>query len=156
MVMNPNTLASELENLVPTVIESVAAQRLADAYEVFALDAIGNGVPILPSGPAAGKSAMIPALTGMSAPGAAASIIGNAVVSFWAAAATPAAFPGSIAVVPPPNANLASLLPSIFNANTAGNLSLVDAVQVIASTMHAEAIIGGTVTLPGPVVGPIL
>lgn len=154
--MLASTLATELEKMTPTLDELVAASRLASAYEVFALDASAGGVPILPSGPAAGKAAMEPLLVGMSAPGAAAAIIAAAITAFWVAAATPASFPGSTAVTPPPNAGLSGSLAAAFAANIAAALSLKDAALVVATAMHTEAIIGGLVTLPSPPPVPIL
>lgn len=156
MAMSAATLATQLENLTPTDNESAAAVVLAEAYRVFALAAVGNGVPILPSGPLAGKTAMIPALAGMSTPGAGASALESGVRAFWLAAATVAACPGSIAVVPPPTVGLAAALLPVFASNTSTSATLSQAANAVASVMYANAIVGGTVTLPGPSVGPIL
>ena len=45
MAMSSATLASELQNLTPRIDEPGAAEALAEAYRVFALDAVGNGAP---------------------------------------------------------------------------------------------------------------
>lgn len=156
MAMSEATLASELEALVPEATEAAAAARLTEAYGNYAADAEGNAVPIESTGIDLGKAAMEPALAGMSAPGAGATVIANAVIAFWVAAAVPASFPTATIVVPPPNAGLAVALEAVFASNTAAQASLEDAAANIAAVMHAQAIIGGTVTLPGPSVGPIL
>jgi len=156
MVMSSATLASELQNLTPRIDEPGAAEALAEAYRVFALDAVGNGVPILPAGPDAGKLAMIPVLAGMSQPGAGALKIEQGVRAFWLAAALPAFFPGSIAALPPPTVGLANSLQPVFDSNTSGGATLEQAAQAVAAVMYANAIVGGTVTLPGPATGPIL
>jgi hypothetical protein len=112
-------------------------------------------VPILPAGPTAGEAAMVGALSGMSAPGAGAAIIAAAIVAFWVAAA-PAGWPPPMVAVPPPNAGLAAALPPVFLANTNGDLSLSDSMLAIATAMHAQAIIGGTVAIPPASPLPIL
>jgi len=155
MVMIANTLAAELEKMAPTTVEVDAAAALSAAYEVFAKDAMGSGVPILPAGPAAGRVAMFAALSGMSATGAGAAIMSSAIILFWATSA-PLGWPPPMIAVPPPNAGLAAALPLVLAANTAGGLSIKDAMLAIATAMYTQAIIGGTVAIPpaGPL--PIL
>jgi hypothetical protein len=41
-------------------------------------------------------------------------------------------------------------------ANTTGNVSKADAMLSVANAFHAAAIVGGTVTFPGPIIAPIL
>lgn len=147
MPMLAATLATELEKMTPTDVEADAAIALADAYTIFALDAVGAGVPILPAGPNGAKAAMATGLAGMSAPGAGAGIIAAAVIQFWVVAA-PLGWPAPMIAVPPPNAGLAAALPGAFTANTDGSLSLADATMAIATVFHAQAILLGTVTIP--------
>lgn len=158
MVMSQSTLASELENLEPSDSEQIAAQTLTDAYGVFATAATGIGIPITPAGVNLGKTAMLSTLSGMSAPGAGIVSIPAAIAAFWVAVAggLAASFPGAIAVVPPPHASLPAAFAALMPANAAASLSLKDSAAAMATIMYADAIIGGTVTLPGPVVGPIL
>jgi len=160
MVMSQATLATELENMVPTDDVLVAAQRLSDAYAIFAADASSNGITIEQSFVGLGKIAMRSALSGMAVPGAAASVIQAAIATFWATAATPLSFvsvPPAGAVVPPPNAGLSALLLVTFPANVAGTLNLQDSSAIVASNMYANAIIGGTVVFPpSPTPSPIL
>jgi len=160
MVMVQNTLATELENLVPVDVEADAAAGLTDAYGVFASGAAAGAVAITPAGVELGKAQMLPALTGMSAPGAGLAAIPAGIIAFWVGVAggLAASFPGAIAVVPPPNAALAAAFAAMMPANTAAELSLADAAAAMAGVMYANAIVGGLVTLPGvpPLVFPIL
>ena len=152
------TLANELKSLKPTNIELEAAQALTNAYGVFASAAAGSGIPISPAGVESGKTAMLSALTGMSAPGAGTTAIPTAVIAFWTAVCGGFAvsFIGSIASTPPPHASIASAFAALMSANTAGKVSLDDAANSMATIMYADAIIGGIVVLPPSVPGPIL
>lgn len=147
MPMSASVLKAELEKMVPTDVEADAAAALAAAYEKYATDAIGSGVAILPAGPTAGRAAMEPLLTGMSADGAGAAIIAAAIVQFWVAAA-PAGWPPPMVTVPPPNAGLAAALPPVLAANTVASLAIGPAMQALATAIHAQAIIAGTVAIP--------
>lgn len=160
MVMSANTLAIELQNLVPTDSEEAAANALANAYAVFASDAEAL-TPILSTGIDLGKVAMIPALTGMSIFNQGATAIQTGVLAFWSAVAAglTTSFAGALAITPPTgNATLANSLQPVFDANVASNASLVDATNAIAIVMHAAAIVGGTVTTAGVpvIITPIL
>lgn len=158
MAMSQSTLATELENMVPTDNEPDAITALTDAYGVFAADAESNSIPITPAGVNLGKAAMSAALVGMSVSGAGITAIPAACIAFWVAVAGGLAtsFPGATAITPPPHAGIAAKLAITFPANTAGGKSLADSVDAIATDMHSEAIVGGTCTFPGPVVAPIL
>ena len=158
MAMVKNTLATQLQNLAPASAEATAITNLVNAYGTYASAAAAGAVPITPAGVNLGKAAMQAALVGMSASGAGITKIPAAVIQFWVGVAGGLAtsFPGATAIVPPPNAGLAALLAATFPANTSGNKTLAQAADAIATNMHAQAIIGGTVTFPGPVVQPIL
>lgn len=158
MVMVQNTLATELENLVPTDVEAEAAAALTDAYGVFASGAAAGAVPITPAGVNLGKAQMLPALTGMSAPGAGITLIPLAIIAFWVGVAGGLAtsFPGALAIVPPPHAALPATFAAMMPANVAAELSLADAAAAIAGIMYADAIVGGIVTLPPNTPTPIL
>lgn len=146
------TLSTQLQNLVPVATEPPAVTALTNAYGVYAAGATSNGVPITAAGVNLGKAAMSAVLVGMSASGAGITKIPASIVQFWIAVAGGLAtsFPGAIAIVPPPNAGLAALLAATFPANTSGNKTLAQACDAIAANMHAQAIIGGTVTFTGP------
>lgn len=152
------TLATEIENMIPSNVESEAAAVLTDAYGVFASDAIGNTIPISSAGVELGKVAMSSALIGMSAPNAGITIIPAAILAFWVAVCGGFAvsFVGSVAAIPPPHASLSSAFASLMVTNKDANLSLSDAAEQMAVIMYADAIVGGTVTIPPAVVGPIL
>ncbi len=151
MAMSESTLATELENLAPTSTESEAAQTLTDAYGVYAAGAIAGGVPITSAGVDLGKAAMLPALAGMSADGAGITIIPSAVVAFWngVAGGLSTSFVGATAITPPPHATLPSAFASLMPTNTSGDVTKAEAAASIAEIMHADAIVGGTVTYPG-------
>lgn len=156
MAMSPATLAAQLLGDAPAATEADAVAALAGAYGVFAKDAAA-GVPITDAGVSLGKAAMATALAGVSAPGAGASVLSSAVQAFWVAVAggIAASFAGALAVVPPPNAGLSASLAVTFAANTSAAASKADATAAVAADMHAEAVVGGVVTFPGPVTIPI-
>jgi hypothetical protein len=155
--MSSATLAGQLAGLVPSSTEATAVARLADAYGTYAADAVAGAAPITAAGVVLGKAAMTAALAGMNAPGAGSAVLTKAVQAFWAAVAAGLAssFAGAVAVAPPPHAGLEVALDAAFAANVASGADLVDAAQVIATALHNQAIIGGTVTFPGPVTSPI-
>lgn len=158
MAMQQSTLADQLANLVPAATEAAAITRLADAYATFATDAVAGAISITAAGIALGKAAMLLALVGVSSPGAGATVLASAVQAFWTAVAggLTTSFSGATAIVPPPNAGLQALLTTTFATNTASQASLSAATNAVATVMHNQAIIGGTVTFPGPVVSPII
>ncbi len=157
MTMVAATLSTELQNMTPSTTEASAITALTDAYGVFAADATAL-TPILIAGVNLGKAAMAPALVDMSVPGAGAAKMVAGIVAFWVAVAggLTTSFAGATAIFPPANAGLQAALDAIFLTNTAGNLSLADAMTNVANAMHSQAIIGGTVTTAGPVVTPII
>ncbi len=158
MAMSSSVLATQLINLTPSATEAGAVATLANAYSVFASDATAGAAAITPAGIALGKATMQVALAGVSSPGAGAAVLTAAIQAFWGAVAggLAASFAGAAAIVPPPQAGLQALLVSTFASNTSGSTSLADAAQAIATIVFNQAIIGGTVTFPGPVVSPIV
>ncbi len=158
MAMVQATLATQLQNMIPVNLEATAITNLVNAYGTYASTATGAGVPIAAPGVTIGKTAMSTALVGMSATDAGRTLIPAACLAFWTAACAAFAttFPGSIASTPPPHVTLPTSFLTTVDANTSGSLGLVASMKAIAAVMHADAIIGGTVTLPGPTVGPIL
>lgn len=157
-MMASATLANQLLNLDPVATELQARQTLTDAYGVYASAAVAGAVAITVAGINLGKAAMLAALVGMNASGAGAAKLVAGVQAFWTAVAGGLAtsFAGATAITPPPHAGLLALLTSSFATNTSGAASKASATSLIASNFHAQAIIGGTVTFPGPVVQPIL
>lgn len=157
MAMSQGKLASQLLHLTPAATEAQAIATLVGAYSTFAADAEAAGVPVTAAGVALGSAAMQAALVGVSAPGAGASVLTSAVQAFWAAVAggVAASFSGATAVVPPPHAGLQALLEATFASNLASRASLADATAAVAGDLYNQAIIGGTVTFPGPVVSPV-
>jgi len=155
--MSQSVLATQLLNLVPSASELSAAVALANAYGVFATDAVAGAVPITIAGVALGKAAMLSALTGMSMPGAGAAVLTAAVQAFWTAVAGGLAtsFAAAAAIVPPPHAGLQALLSSTFITNTASDATQAAATNVVATNFFNQVLVGGSVTFPGPVTSPI-
>lgn len=160
MALVQATLETGLLNLTPTDQEATAITRLVDAYGTYASTATGAGVLITAAGVTLGKNAMASVLVGMSASNAGRAKIPAACLAFWTAvcASFVVSFPGSIAATPPPHVTLPTSFPTTIDANMSGSLSLADSASAIAGVIHADALVGGTVTLPGtpPIVGPIL
>lgn len=157
MVMSSSLLATQLLSLVPVATEAEAISVLADAYAVFAAGATAGAVPMAAPGVSLGKAAMLSALAGMSSPDAGASVLASAATAFWSAVAGGLAtsFPGATAIVPPPHAALQTLLDSTFASNVASTTLQAAAVNAVAVDFYGQAIVGGSVTFPGPVVSPI-
>lgn len=152
--MSKNTLATELESLIPTGVESVAIDRFADAWIEYFSDASAGAFPYVDSPPA--KSAMKAAMGGMSVTGALA--IQSGISAFWGVLSAGAAtyFPGTIAATPPPAiSGLAAALAVPFAANVVGGLSLAASCAAIADAIHT-ANLGGTATVVGPATVSIL
>jgi hypothetical protein len=150
--MSLSKLQGELEKVGPAATEAAGAVALANAYAVYAADAVvalPTPVPLSSLGLAAGKSAMSSALIGMNASGAAVGVITSALVAFWGAvAATPAvSFSGATAVLPPPHASFSSDLTSTATSNVQDENDLATAMHAIASDMHKGATTGGTATI---------
>jgi hypothetical protein len=154
MTLSANTLAVELENLVPSGTEAAAIARLVDAWEIYFGGAAVNGIAAAPGSFGAGLSAMSAALVGMSAPGAGGASLSAGLTAFWTAIsplATSIWIVAPIILVPPvaPPAGIAGLaatLASVFASNTAGQFSLSQSAQQIAAVLHAQAGIGGLVS----------
>lgn len=160
MALDENTLAVELAAMLATEDEADAIQFFTDAYEVYLLDAEAGPVTITPAGIALGKTAAAAAMVGMSAANAGLSIIPNAIITWWTTmAASPAVtFPGAIAMVPPPHAGILAGFAPIMVSNTASELETGPATANVATLFHSQAIVGGTITLPGapPTIHPIV
>jgi hypothetical protein len=157
MAMSQVVLAAQLLALEPAAAEADAVSALADAYATFAADAQAGTAAITAAGVALGKAAMLAALVGMSAPGAGSAVLTAAVQAFWGAVAGGLAtsFPAATAIVPPPHSGLQALLDATFTSNTATAASGPDATAAVAADLYGQAITGGGVTFPGPVVSPI-
>lgn len=157
MAMSTAALAAQLLSLVPATTEAAAVATLTDAYGAFASDATASAVAVTPTGVTLGKNAMRAALVGVNSSGAGSAVLTAAIQAFWVAVAAGLAtsFPGAAAIVPPPHVGLQALLDATFATNTAGRANLADATQAVATDLHNQAIIGGSVTFPGPVLSPI-
>lgn len=157
MALSQSTLATELESQIPEGAEAAAISNFADLYASYT-EAAAALTPLLAAGVALGKAAMPAAMTGMSVSGAGAGKIVAGIQAFWVGVAggLAASFVGATAITPPPHSGLLAALQPVFDSNTSGSRSLADSAAAVAVVMHAQAIIGGTVTTTGPTVTPIL
>ena len=164
MALTQSTLATEIENLVPTSSEAAAAAALAAAYVTYFDDSTVSGASLVSGSTSAGEAAMVAALAGMSAPGAGAASIQAGVTAFWTAQlglATAMWITAPIVLIPPiiPPVGLvgiAAALTPVFASNTSGGLSLSAAAAAIAAVLH-PASLGATVpgSIPPVVPAPI-
>lgn len=160
MALSQSTLATELENLVPTASASTAATTLAQAYGDYMKGAESNAVPITS---ASVDSLAVPAMAAAmtftagdtSAQGAAQFVAGLA--AFWGAmVAAPASFfTGATVITPPPFTTTAASLATDFDNNTSNEETLADSAAALAATIHGDTDGIGTATFPGPTVAPI-
>lgn len=167
MALLSATLSSALQAMTPTSSEATARQRFADAWETYFLGATVAGAPLVGTSISTGLSALASALVGMSATGAGPAALAAGVSAFWTAQlglATSMWITAPIVlvppiVVPPGLAGLSAALTSTFNSNRAGGLSLVQACDAIAATIHAAstgAVVPGSVPPAPPAPLPIL
>ncbi len=156
MTLASATLSTELQNVVPEAAEVDAITNLVEAYAAYASDAEALS-PILTAGVDLGKAAMAAALVGMSTPGAGGAKYVAGFAAFWTGVAggLAASFAGATAITPPTFSSLLAALQPVFDDNTNNEENLVDAMDAIASVVHAN-VGGGTVTTVGPVVTPII
>jgi hypothetical protein len=148
-MLDPNTLASNLENMTPTGDEQAAIAAFSNAWSTYFAGASASGTPAVPGSFDTGIAAMRAAMTGFSAPNAGAPGIQAGISAFWgiisplAATIWPLA-PAVVlaAVTPPPGMSLiAADLLALFVQNLSANLSLHDAATAIAIKLHSD---GGT------------
>ena len=154
-----STLASQIQmRMVPVNSESMAVMNFAQAYSTYCGDATANNVALSSNAAHQGEAAMIPAMTGLSQPGAAAAAIQAGCIAFWLAIVANAttAFKAATLVTPPPCAGIATALQAVFLSNQAGKLDLNHAATQVAQVLHAQTLLGGSVSYPGPLVAPIL
>ena len=154
MAMASNVLAVELLALVPVATEAEAVVTLSNAYAEFAADAVAGEVAITAAGVELGKVAMQAGLVGMNAPNAGVAKITSAVIAFWTAVAggLSTSFAGATAITFPPHAGLAALLTATLATNLATSADRPTATNAMAVDLYNQAIVGGSVTFPGPTV----
>lgn len=152
MALSQTTLKNSLVSMLYPGQDNPTG-ALASAFGAYMTQATG----ILPGGIAAAVTAMAAAMTFSSDLTAAqgASQFGSGVGAFWATmAAAPATyFTGATVVTPPSTAAMVSALTANFPANTSGDATLEEAMDAIATSMHAGTVGLGTYTVPpaGPV-----
>lgn len=165
MALAAATLASALEGLEPTTDEAEAISRIVDAWESY-FDASQLGAAVAVTGSyASALAAMESALSGMSAPGAAANAFQTALQAFWSTLAptaaavwiqTPPAATTPPATPPPLLSGVAAILQAQWTADAAAGATLETSAQNMGDIMHNNAGTGGicNITTPGPVVTP--
>jgi hypothetical protein len=155
MPLLPTTLGSELAKMEPTDQEMEAIQAFADAYEKYMEGSMAGPVGAIPGSFAGAKSSMIGAMSGLSGDSAGAGAISSGIAAFWGVVAGAAAsiWPPALAAVPPPGIGaVAAALTPAFTANTAGDLSLSDAANTVATAIHGTHA-GGIANFPPPPAG---
>lgn len=158
MALLPGTLATELDARAQnTTSEQDARDAWASAWTAWFYGALAGGVPVAPGSLAGAQLAMSAGMVGLSVSGAAA--IQSGLVAFWATvvAGGPTIFPSSVLVTPPPGLGaVSSVLAPVFAANVATSADRGVAFLAIAGALYGSAGLGGTATLPGPVIVPIV
>ena len=155
------TLGNELKNLPPVKTEAEAINNFATAWGNYFGNATVAAVPVTPGTLTPAINAMKGALVGLSATGAAAAKIQSGIVAFWGvvAASAPTIWvtvpPVISATVPPLLGTIAAALSAVFTSNQAGNLSLADAANAVASAIHPIQL-GGIATQTPNIPTPIL
>ena len=146
--MSAETLASELEALVPVDNVAAAADNFAGAWEAYFYDALCGTFPVNPGTLSGATSAMVAAMTPtMQTAGWAA--IQAGIVAFWGVVSASAAViwtavPPLVSATPPPGlSTIAATLQPVGAANQAAELSLADSCSAIASALHPLNL-GGT------------
>lgn len=121
---------------------------LASAFGAYMTEATG----ILPGGIPAAVTAMADAMSfGTDATAAqGAAQFGGGVGAFWAtlAAAPPTYFAGAAVITAPSTAAMVSALTADFPINTSSDATLAEAMDALATSMHAGTAGLGTYTIP--------
>lgn len=158
MPLSATALASELDGAIQLATSEAAARNSwASAWTAYFYGAMAGAVPATPGSLVGAEAAMAAGMTGLSVTGAAA--MQSGLTAFWGvvAASFAVVFPTALLVTPPPGlAAVAAALAVVFASNTASAATREAALLAIAGTLHGTAGLGGTVTLPGPVVVPIV
>jgi hypothetical protein len=155
MVMLSTTLASGLENMIPTDQETVVLNRFSSAWETYFYGASVAGIPVNPNSLAAATTALKAAMVGISVQNAGAIKIQTGIVAFWGIIATAAptvwtTVPPCTGAIPPTTlTTIAASLTSVFAANTSSKLELSAACAAIATAIHSKNL-GGICTIPIP------
>jgi len=155
MAMLAATLATGLAGMTPTDSEAAAIDALTAAWEsYFSTAAAGpvpyTAVPVPPETIAPELIAFKSALTGMSADGAGAQKIQDAMTAFWSGMIPAAAFAASTAITAPTDLSaVVAALAADFISNKDENKTLPEAAAIIAATMHTNNA-GGIATFPPP------
>jgi len=159
MPLVSSVLGPELANLAPVDNEPDAINNFAAAWEIYFKDASVLGIATTPGSLSSAISAMKGSLVGMSVNGAGAAKIAAGITSFWGVVAGAAASiwvtaPPPTGATPPPGlGGIAAALTAAFAANTAGDLSLADAANAVATAIHPTQL-GGIALIPPPPAGP--
>lgn len=163
MALVQNTLATQLQNMVPVDTEAEGINNFAAAFETYFYGASVAGIPVNPTSLAGSTTALKSAMVGANSNASLA--IQNGIIAFWGVVATAfvtiwTTVPPLIAVVPPTGLNgIQAALNTTFASNISGNLSLSAAASAVAATLHPTQL-GGIATLgpppPGGTPTPIL
>lgn len=149
--------------MVPTASEASAIAAFADAWTAYFAGASVQGIAAVPAPLEAAKSAMQGAMVGMSQDSQGPQKIQDGVTAFWntVAGSAPTIWlpvPNTVvpgALVPPPGlSGIASALQAVFSSNMAANHPLATAMSNVATSLHSNGGLGGTVTVQPPPTAP--
>lgn len=153
MALVQNTLATELQNLVPVGTEAEGINNFAAAFETYFSGAVVSGIPVNPGSLAGATTALKAAMTGANSNAALA--IQNGITAFWGVVVTAFAtiwttVPALILVTQPPNlGTLEASLNTTFASNISSGLEIGPATAAIAGVIHPTQL-GGIATLGPP------
>lgn len=151
-MMSKSVLEQELSKINNISDPITAAQVLADAYAVFASDAVAS-VFITSAGVELGKAAMVQVLNALpgalNSPGQGLTRLPQGVKAFWIAVAGGLAtsFPGATAITPPPNTTLQADFVSVAALNKSIPRNKANSIAEISKVFYNNAVIGGVVTI---------
>jgi len=156
------TLYDELYDKVDLFSDpALAMEGWATAFDNYWINAVTNGIPVIPGSTIAAKTAMQGSLVSLNVPGLGATAITLGITTYWATLnlAPPAVFALCTAIVPPTGlTTLQAVLDAAFLANIAAKNTKEVALNVVATIIHMAQIapIPGQSTFPGPLNFPIL
>lgn len=162
MALDKDTLASNLESMIPIGTEAEGNANFADAFTDYFYGAEVKAVPVTDGTLTGANSAMKAAMVGINSGGGWGSIV-SGISAFWSFLSANAVtvwvvVPPLASVTPPPGiSTLAAALAITGQANIDGQKNLADSVAAIAADIHTATLggFGVDTTAPTPISNPI-
>jgi len=159
MTLSANTLATELEKMVPTDDEAEAIDAFTSAFEIYFYEAAAGAIVVADESLVDATAALKGAMTGLNTDAALAMFTG--ITAFWGIVATAAAdiFYDEVETAAPLGPAIAAIPPLVglpalqaaitaaFVSNKEGKLDLSDSAAALASAIHSKQL-GGICTFP--------